>query len=89
MSDEKRIPLVLHLTADEYAALLTFTGQIRNEVTPESVLACLRRAHAADRRWRTAVHAARLRLNAEFPVSSEGSTAPAEPRRRHAPAPSP
>lgn len=37
MSDEKRIPLVLHLTADEYAALLTFTGQIRNEVTPESV----------------------------------------------------
>ncbi|MFR9730256.1 hypothetical protein ACL03H_13585 [Saccharopolyspora sp. MS10] len=44
-------------------------------------LATLRRAYAADRRWRTAVHAARIRLLEEFPAlaaPTRGSTA-AEP----------
>ena len=70
-------------------ALSTLSHVHEENEDVERALHCLRRAHAADRRWRAAVHAARLRLNAEFPDSSEGSTAPAEPepRRRHAPAP--
>ena len=40
-----------------------------NEDTAEA-LQCLRRAYAADRRWRAAVHTARLRLGEEFPASA-------------------
>lgn len=40
-----------------------------NEDTAQA-LQCLRRAYAADRRWRAAVHAARLRLSEEFPASA-------------------
>lgn len=34
-------------------------------------LACLRRAYSADRRWRAAVHAARVRLLEEFPALAD------------------
>ncbi|MEU6128591.1 hypothetical protein ABZ805_05380 [Saccharopolyspora sp. NPDC047091] len=45
-------------------------------------LATLRRAYAADRRWRAAVHAARIRLLEEFPALATGTgghPVPAEP----------
>lgn len=38
-----------------------------------AALKCLRGAYAADRRWRTAVHGARLRLLEEFPSASSGA----------------
>ncbi|MCA1192649.1 MULTISPECIES: hypothetical protein [unclassified Saccharopolyspora] len=39
-------------------------------------LATLRRAYAADRRWRAAVHAARVRLLEEFPALATGTGPP-------------
>ncbi|MGW0890389.1 hypothetical protein [Saccharopolyspora sp. NPDC002578] len=56
-------------------------------------LAMLRRAYAADRRWRTAVHSARVRLLEEFPAlatanpAAQGTAArPAEPAEPVVPA---
>ncbi|QRK91195.1 cell wall anchor protein [Saccharopolyspora erythraea] len=58
----------------------------RADELAEALLA-LRRAYAADRRWRAAVHAARLRLLEEFPALVQGVEPIRKPAAQEVPTP--
>ena len=72
---------------------LSMSAQVheRSEEFAEA-LTCLRRAYAADRRWRAAMHSARVRLLTEFPALAEAGAAQGRGARtahRSAEAPAP